>query len=76
MRRKLKSAYIQKIETVRKFCAGWPLILLIADSRHTTKEVKHYKKVDKYCRTKKGRLDGSYEIYFGHPPRRISLGNK
>lgn len=76
LKRKLKRRYIEHINRLRAFAKGWPLELIIADNhpRYNT-EWRYYKQWDSYCRTKAGRLDGSYEYYFGKKPSRISLGN-
>lgn len=76
MKKILKKRYIRKVERIRSFAPGWPLEILIADCRpRYNDERRHYKKQDSYCRTKAGRLDGSYEYYFGKKPSRISHGN-
>lgn len=72
---KLKKRYIRKINGLRDYAKGWPLSIIMADRhpRYNT-ELTYHKKYDSYCRSKAGRLDGSYEEYFGKKPTRISLG--
>ncbi|BEU75719.1 hypothetical protein NGA1_1020 [Escherichia coli phage NG_A1] len=76
MKRKLKKSYIIKINKLRSRAKGWPLRILIADN-HTRyhAEQRHYKQWESYCRSKAGRLDGSYEFLFGKKPTRVALGN-
>lgn len=76
MKSKLKQKYISKINDLRSYAPDWPLEILIADRRPCyNDEWRYYKQWDKYCRTKKGRLDGSYEYYFNKKPSRIAHGH-
>lgn len=76
MKAKLKKTYIKRIEGLRKYARGWPLEIIIAD-RHPRfhEEQRHYKAWDSYARTKKGRLDGSYEYFFDKKPSRPAHGH-
>ncbi|QOI66623.1 hypothetical protein [Erwinia phage FBB1] len=75
MKRKLKAKYIKQINYLIKLGNGWPLAIMIADRRpRYNEEFRHYAWYDKYSRTKKGRLDGSYEDNFGIKPSRIAHG--
>lgn len=75
MKRRLKSKYINQINILIKYANGWPLEIIIADRRpKNNEEYLYYKSFDKYSRTKKGRIDGSYESNFGIKPSRISHG--
>lgn len=76
MKRKLKKSYIFKINELRSRTKGWPLWMVVADNHpRYHAELRHYKQLDSYCRSKAGRLDGSYEFHFGKKPARIALGN-
>ncbi len=75
MKRKVKAKYIKQINYLIKLGNGWPLAIMIGDRRSSyNEECRYYKWYDKYSRTKQGRIDGSYEDNFGHPPSRFSHG--
>ena len=77
MKAKLKKNYVKRIQGLLEFAKGWPLAIIIAD-RHPRfhEEQRRYKAWDSYARTKKGRLDGSYEYLFDKKPSRIAHGYK